>query len=162
VTAKGSLTICVAITVGNNAGLAVDYYDDEMIIDRQEPYEYFDTPWVTGNGSFDVSAGTLKFDNCVLKTDNQTAWTLTGGTSTIHVTSLCDCGGESYDYTACDIDVRAGTLEVDNTFKTNGDVDLSGGMLQVDEQFTGKGELNFSGGTIKVAAGKIAAFTPND
>ena len=69
---------------------------------------------------------------------------------------------ESYDYTACDIDVQGGTLEVDNTFKTSGDVDLSGRTLQVDEQFTGKGELDFSGGMIKVAAGKIAAFTPND
>ena len=81
---------------------------------------------------------------------------------TLQLTNDCDCGGESYDYTACDIDVQGGTLEVDNTFKTSGDVDLSGRTLQVDEQFTGKGELDFSGGMIKVAAGKIAAFTPND
>ena len=88
------------------------------------------------------------------------AWNLSGGK--IHVTSFCDCGGESYDYTGCDIDIQGGTLEVDNAFKTNGDVDISGGTLQVDEQFTGKGELVFSGGKIKLAAAKTAAFTPND
>lgn len=118
------------------------------------------TPEIKGDGDIEVSAGTLTFDECILDYAESPTWTLTGGD--IDVTSLCDCGGVSYDYTACDIDISSGTLEVDNTFKTNGDVDLSGGMLQVDEQFTGKGELNFSSGTIKVAAGKIAAFTPND
>jgi len=155
---KGSLTISVNTTI--NGVCKVNNANDTMKFDYQSLWDI--TPNIKGDGDIEVSAGTLTFDECTLDKDNITTWTLTGGTSTIRVTSDCDCGGASYDYTACDIDVQGGTLEVDNTFKTNGDVDLSGGMLQVDEQFTGKGELNFSGGTIRVAAGKIAAFTPND
>ena len=114
-----------------------------------------------GDGDFEVSAGTLTFGNCVLKRSNTTMWDVTGGT--LHVTSDCDCGELFYDYTACDIDLSGGTLKVDNAFKTTGNVTISAtGTLDVDNSFTGTGTLAFSGGTISVAAGKAAAFTPDD
>jgi len=98
--------------------------------------------------------------------------TMTGGTLDI----------DRWFKTSGDLDISSGTAEIGATFDVSGDVDLSAGMLfmdyevtltgdldisgsatlQVDEDFTGKGELDFSGGMIEVAAGKIAAFTPND
>jgi hypothetical protein len=151
--------------IDNNGTFVLDDPNDTMtfrkFVDRP-------CPKVGGTGTFDVSAGTLTFDNCILKTDNSTTWDLSG-TGTIHITTQCFCGDVLPYYTACAIDIRGGErLWVERAtgnvplprrlFRTTGQFSMSDGTLDIDGPFKVSGGAALSGGTIEVAPGESAEF----
>ena len=165
VTVKGDLHIYV--NVENNGAFVVDHADDEMIFDRFADYA---RPKITGDGSFDVSAGTLTFDDCLLPPDNTTTWNLSVA-GTIHITSECCCAIGTPFHTACAINITGGELWVERadpgdpppppslcTFKTIGEFNMSAGTLDIDGGFKVTGGAQISGGKIEVAPGKSAEF----
>jgi len=157
VTVKGDLLIFVHVE--NNGGFVVDHANDEMIFNQ---YVY-PRPKISGTGSFDVSAGTLTFDDCQLEADNTTTWNLSDA-GTIHVKRDCRCGASIPFYTSCAIDITGGELWVERgdpirpVFKTVGEFKMSGGTLDVDGNFKVTGGAELSGATIEVAPHKSATF----
>jgi len=57
-----------------------------------------------------------------------------------------------------DVNLSAGTFEVNADFDTTGDVNLSGGELQLNQDFYTDGNLVMTGGRITLASGKYAMF----
>jgi hypothetical protein len=159
ITVKGTFRICTHLNVSNGASLVVDDADDEMVLNRQG--QVWPRPRLQGNGSFDVSAGTLRFEDCDLVHTMNATWNLTGGR--IHVTSDVGYASPTWKYIASDIDISGGELEVDQlsglpNFKTTGQLEMSGGTLDIDGDFKVDGGLEYSGGTIEVASGYVAEF----
>ena len=167
--------------IGRHNGLTLGFVEGDGSFDVFAGVLRFRNIKLLSGGStpmaLNVSGGEIELANYDVQGQVAVDWdvNITGGTFDVdrsfETSGDLDMSGGTADIGADfdiggSLDLSAGTLliayEDEDGVTVTGDINISGGTLQVDGQFTGKGELDFSGGMIKVAAGKIAAFTPND